>query len=178
MIYYYCGDPKCGKSERVEEELRKIRGRVLYVGTLPVIQLYQGTILRHKLRRPAFWDLYDCTGDPLQDIAYLKARVSLFDGVLIDGLAYYIQRALYYYPPDANWLIAFRGFLDQVSSLPLHLFLVDQPVGLAPPMIRKICGLAHEELYDYCEKLYYVVDGTVDEVKKDYLRKKDGMNDD
>lgn len=98
--------------------------------------------------------------------------------MLIDGLAYYIQRALYYYVPDNNSLLAFRRFLDHASSLKLRLYLVDQPVCHAPPTVKRICGLVHEELYDYSEKLYHVADGTAVEVNKDFLRKRDGVNDD
>ena len=98
--------------------------------------------------------------------------------MLIDGLAYYIQRALYYYAPDNNCLLAFHSFLERASSLYLRLYLVDQPVGHAPPAVRRICGLIHEEIYDYSEKLYYVADGTSIEVNNDFLRKRDGVNDD
>lgn len=178
MIEYYCGYPKCGKSECAEEELKRIHGKILYVGTLPDIQLYWGTIQQHKRRRPASWELYDCTGDPLLDISYLETCAPLFDGMLIDGIAYYVQRALHYYVPDDRWMLAFRRFMDNATSLPFHLYLVDQPVNLAFPEIRRIVGLIHEELYNFSEKLFYVENRTATEVNKDFLRKKDGVTHD
>lgn len=177
MIEYYCGYPKCGKSEYAEKELEKLSGKVLYVGTLPDIPLYQATIFLHKQRRPPSWALYECCGDPIQDLAVLSKYANCYDGMLVDGLSYYLHRALYFYSLDHNWLEAFHTFLTQCCSLPLRLLFVDQPVSFAAPELRRICCHIHEELYKYSNNMFFVSDGAKSIVDREFLRKRDDPED-
>lgn len=159
MIEYLCGLPKCGKSLLAEDAFRKIKGRILYVGTLPRIRLYAEVIRIHQVRRPKEWDLYECTGKPSQDIAWLTDALERYDGILLDGASFYLYRALCYYSLGEDELERFNVFLAKAAMLPVRLVLIDQPLASVPRDIHIAGRLLHGRIYRYCQSLFYVEKG-------------------
>lgn len=135
-------------------------GRILYVGTLPCIRLYAETIRVHQLRRPKGWDLYECTGEPSQDIAWLTDVLEQYDGILLDGASFYLYRALCYYSLGEGELKQFDVFLARAAALPVRLVLIDQPLANVSRDIHVAGRLLHARIYRYCRSLFYVEDGT------------------
>ena len=174
MLHYFCGLPKCGKSLLAERGLAEQGGRVLYVGTLPDIRIYRETIRLHRERRPEDWDLYECTGEPLQDMAWLDGALERYDGVLLDGPSFYLQRALCYY--EIGWMEvrALRRLLKKAAALPVRCCLVDQPLAGAQGEIRTVGRIFHEAVYRYAGARFYVEDGEAVPCPVGALRQFDG----
>lgn len=160
MIEYLCGLPKCGKSLLAEEAFRKSGGRILYVGTLPRIRLYTETIRIHQERRPKEWDLYECNGEPSQDIAWLTDALERYDGILLDGASFYLYRALCYCNLGESELERFNALLAKAAVLPVRFVLIDQPLANVPRDIHVAGRLLHGRIYRYCQSLSYVEAGT------------------
>ena len=137
----------------------KSGGRILYVGTLPRIQLYAETIRIHQLRRPKEWDLYECTGEPSQDIVWLTNALEQYDGILLDGVSFYLYRALCYYSLGEAELEQFNTLLAKAAILPVYLILIDQPLANVPRDIHVAGRLLHARIYRYCHSLFYVEEG-------------------
>jgi len=159
MIKYLCGLPKCGKSLLAERDFMKSGGRILYMGTLPCIRLYAETIRVHQLRRPKEWDLYECTGEPSQDIVWLADALERYDGILLDGISFYLYRALCCCSLGEGELEQFNALLAKAASLPVRLVLVDQPLANVPRDLHVAGRLLHARIYRYCHSLYYVEEG-------------------
>lgn len=159
MIEYLCGPPKCGKSLLAEESLKKSGGQILYVGTLPCIRLYMEAIRIHQERRPKEWDLYECSGEPSQDIVWLTDALGRYDGVLLDGVSFYLHRALSYYSLGKNEVRQFNALLARAAALPVRLILIDQPLGNAPSGFRVFGRILHARIYQHCSALFYVEEG-------------------
>lgn len=176
MIEYYCGHPKSGKSLLAEKKLANLGGRILYVGTLPNILLYEAVIQVHRARRPPDWTLYECTGEPTVDINHLNAIMDLYNGMLIDGLAFYLQRASCYYQIGKHERNQFDILLGKAASSSIHMILVDQPVPTAQNTIAFACRIIHEDIYRYSDHLYYVNNGNGFRCSSDYLRARDYDN--
>lgn len=173
MIEYLCGPPKCGKSLLAERRFIKDGGRILYVGTLPHIRLYEETICIHQQRRPEEWDLYECIGDPSRDIAWLADVLERYDGILLDGASFYLWRALCYYHLGKGELKQFYALLARAAALPVRLILIDQPLAYAPPDIRVAGRLLHAGIYRYCRTLSYVEEGIWTPCSAEKLRQLD-----
>ncbi len=156
MVKYLCGWPNCGKSLLAEQALASLGGRILYVGTLPNIRAYELVIQLHQTRRPVTWELYECSGNPLEDIQRLTDAMDGFDGMLIDGLAFYLQRAQNYYKIGMYELKQASKFLKKAAGLPLLLYMVDQPVNRASPAIRVQGRLLHSAIYRNSDSLSFV----------------------
>lgn len=176
MIEYLCGLPRSGKSLLAEYALIRGGGRVLYVGTLPRIRLYEEIIYAHQARRPDHWDLYECSGEPSQDIKWLTDALDRYDGMLLDGMSFYLQRALCYYDIGKMEQSQLRIFLAKAASLPIHLILVDQPLSKAPLDVNIFGRLLHEEIYHFSDTLSYVEGGVSSTCSIKFLRQIDCRN--
>lgn len=159
MVKYLCGWPNCGKSLLAEQALARLGRRILYVGTLPNIQAYELVIQLHQVRRPDAWELYECSGDPIEDIQWLTDAMDQFDGILIDGIAFYIQRAQNYYPIGKYELEQVCKFLKKAAEAPLLLYIVDQPLNRASPAVRASGRLLHSVIYRNSNSLSFVSAG-------------------
>lgn len=160
MIEYLCGYPKCGKSLIAEERLRRVDGAILYVGTLPNTQPYWPTILVHQRRRPSSWNLYECSGNPTQDLSCLSQMVMGYNGILLDGVSFYLNRALQWgYVPDKSWLMLLRKILAWGKSANVCFLVVDQPVPWMQPNAQVFGRIFHRTIYLYSSNFYYVDGG-------------------
>lgn len=160
MIDYFCGYPKCGKSLIAEGRLSALEAPVLYVGTLPNIRPYWDTIWEHRRRRPPAWDLYECTGNLMEDLGRLSRALDTCGGMLIDGGAFYLNRLLQWgCRPGRSELALFRDILARAAAAPIHLVVVDQPLAGMPSETRALGRVFHQAVYLYSERLYFVADG-------------------
>ncbi len=160
MIDYFCGYPKCGKSKIAESLLSAIESPVLYVGTLPNIRPYWNTILTHRKRRPSTWDLYECSGNLIQDLSCLLRMMECYGGILLDGGAFYLNRLLYWGDrPGLTELALLKRILSKAAIDPVYFVVVDQPLAGMPPRTQELGRIFHQVVYSYCKHTYLVVDG-------------------
>lgn len=175
MIAYFCGRPRCGKSLLAEEELREVRAPVLYIGTLPNTVAYREVIRVHRQRRPDHWDLYECCGDPVEDLTCLYEALERYGGILLDGAAFYLNRALQWgYRPGPETAVLLEKVLDRAARLPVKLLVVDQPLEGLPERTAELGRLFHEKLYRYSQRLYVVSQGCAAPCTPSVLRRLDG----
>lgn len=160
MVTYFCGKPGCGKSLIAEQLLAAEGDCVLYVGTLPNTMPYWDIIRIHRSRRPSAWDLYECCGDIMSDLGYLSKTLDQYNGILLDGVAFYLNRAIQWgCQPTFSALTLLRNVLSSAVRLPVQLMIVDQPLGGAPPTTQAVGRLFHQMVYRYSKRLYLVENG-------------------
>lgn len=160
MVTYFCGKPGCGKSLIAEQLLAAEGTSILYVGTLPNTMPYWDIIRIHRSRRPSAWDLYECCGDVMSDLGYLSKSLEQYSGILLDGVTFYLNRAIQWgYQPTFSALKLLRNLLSSAMCLPVQLIIVDQPLGGTPPATQAVGRLFHQMVYRYSKCLYLVENG-------------------
>ena len=176
MIEYYCGYPQCGKSAVAEKALAQIPGPVAYVGTLPNIRMYWGTIREHRRRRPAQWELYECVGALGADLDCLRHLLDRYNGILLDGGTFYLHHQLQWgYSPCCLDLRQSARIMRYASRSAAKLIVVDQPVGSLPEGVRQVGRAFHRLLYRYSLATYYVESGELVPAGIKELERLDGI---
>lgn len=176
MIEYYCGYPQCGKSAVAEEALAQIPEPVAYVGTLPNIRMYWGTIREHRRRRPAQWELYECVGELGVDLNCLRYLLDCYNGILLDGGTFYLYHLLQWgYSPCSLDLRRSARIMRYASRSAARLIVVDQPVGGLPEEIHQMSRTFHRLLYRYSSAIYHVENGELVPAGIKELERLDGV---
>lgn len=94
MLRCTLGERNSGKSVFVEDQIKKMGGKTLYIATLPDLGIYSEIISRHQKRRPSFWrcaELFKMTAGEISTYPYQDFR-----NVILDNLSYYILFQLYF----------------------------------------------------------------------------------
>lgn len=156
------GPPKSGKSLFAEALMAAIDGSKAYVGTLPGHQLYAETIREHRKRRPSDWALIELLGRPDPDAQVLERAVNDFDGILLDGLSFYVYRVLALFGYDPDWVDGLGETIAGAAEHGTELLLVDQPAGLSTHTLHRLVMLQlHRRAILSGNELYYASDGAV-----------------
>lgn len=158
MITYVMGYKNSGKSKYAEDRLRLLCRKTLYIGTLPDNVYHADTIRRHKVRRPADWELIELEGDPHDDIACIQREYLRYDCVLLDGLAFYIARQLMFFPDE---LLSCKRelfrLLNTLAASDRHIMLVDTPVtDTMRGMSGEVVSAVHRMIINRSEQIIYV----------------------
>lgn len=126
MLELFLGRAGSGKSERAEDLLRRAGGPTLYVATLPPIAAYEDVIRRHRLRRPASWDLLELVGEPREDWERLGRALVGVRNILVDGLSGYLLR-IFHVAPEVlqNYRREWTRFLRNAQRSNLRFVVVD-----------------------------------------------------
>lgn len=75
-------------------------GPTVYIGTLPRIRRFRPVIYAHQKRRPSEWRLIELIGRPQADLATVTAALADFRNLILDGVTYYVFRALTMFDDD------------------------------------------------------------------------------
>jgi len=159
-----------------EEALAQIPEPVAYVGTLPNIRMYWGTIREHRRRRPDQWELYECVGELGADLNCLRRLLDRYNGILLDGGTFYLHHLLQWgYSPSSLDLRQSARVMRYASRSAAKLIVVDQPAGGLPEEIRQVGRAFHRLLYRYSSAAYYVENGELVPAGIKELERLDGV---
>lgn len=87
------GERKTGKSIYVENQIKKMDDKALYIATLPPLEMYQKTITDHQKRRPSSWkcvELFRLTAEEILTYPYQN-----YQHIILDNLSYYVLFQMY-----------------------------------------------------------------------------------
>lgn len=129
MIRCLLGERKSGKSVYIENHVKKMGGRILYIATLPELRMYKEVIKEHQERRPVSWvciELFKMSAYEMLTYPYGNFR-----SIILDNLTYYLLFQLYF--QRENFLgKCEEGFFSLISRIARNsnttVYFVDTPV--------------------------------------------------
>jgi adenosyl cobinamide kinase/adenosyl cobinamide phosphate guanylyltransferase len=144
MLHVIFGLPQSGKSEYAERLLSCFTGPTVYIGTLPHLKRYRPVIYAHQKRRPAEWRLIELIGRPQADLATVTEALADFRNLILDGVTYYLFRAMNMFDDDlASLRHKTAELMKQTSQRAGQTIVVDSllPRLLSDPERRTIMDL-------------------------------------
>ena len=94
MLRCLLGERKSGKSVFVENQVKLIDKKALYIATLPDLCRYQETIMAHQKRRLSSWNCVELFKMSIEEM--LTYPYNNYQNVILDNLSYYLLFQLYY----------------------------------------------------------------------------------
>lgn len=162
------GGARSGKSALAEQRLRASDHSVVYVATAEVGDGEMAArIAHHRQRRPAEWTLVE---EPLALAERLEAEAAADRALLVDCLTLWLSNLLA--QGEARLDAERRAFLEVLPTLPGHVVLVSNEVGLGivpdnrlARRFRDEAGRLNQAVAARCDRVTFVAAGLPLELK-------------